>query len=302
MNPRAHWILLFCLAVLPGPVSVASDNGTVSGMFLRLPPSAAAAGMGEAGVAMAGGSNAIFINPGGLAAIKGGYAAFSHTAWADTLGFNSVSAAFNTSYGVAALGLRELTYGRVEALDNTGAASGSILPRDMAVEAGWAVEPARGFAAGLSVRYIESRIVRVASTYAVDGGVIKRVRNMAVGVSLQNIGGALKFNKYPFPLPANLKMGAGVQFSPEILGVLDLNITRGSEPWLAVGGKYTSMLLEDMALILRAGYNTYSNDAGGISGFAAGIGFSTRVMAFDYSARAMGEFGPAHHVSISTKW
>jgi hypothetical protein len=296
-------LILTALLASGRPALAASDNGRVSGAFLRLPTSAASVGMGEAGVAVVSGSPAIFMNPAGLSGVKGGFASFSHAVWADTLNFDVFSAAFNTPYGgVAGVGLRYLSYGKMDALDNTGAPAGSLTPRDLAAEAGWAAELEPGFAAGFTVRYIDSRIKRSASTFAADAGITKRVGRTYFGAALQNVGGGLKFGKEEYPLPRNLKLGFAMPYGKDLLGVFDINVTRGSNPWLAMGGKYTSLLRDDLALILRAGYNTSSNDTGGINGFALGLGLSTPDLAFDYSLRTMGELGPTHHIGVSLKW
>jgi len=286
-----------------GPAQAASDNGTVSGAFLRLPPSAAGAGMGEAGVAVTAGSQAIFINPAGLASVKGAFVSFSHAAWADSLTFNTLSAAVNTPYGgVAGVGLRYLSYGKMDAVDNTGAPAGSLTPRDVAAEGAWAADLGDGLAAGFSLKYINSRIKRSASAYAADAGVTQRIGRAFFGAALQNLGSGLKFGEETYPLPLNLKLGVGLPYGRNLLGVFDVNVTRGSNPWMAFGGKYTSMLRDGLALVLRAGYNTASGDTGGINGLALGFGVSLPDMAFDYSLRTMGDLGPTHHIGVSFKW
>lgn len=302
MKTACALILAACLASGRSALA-ASGDGTVSGAFLRLPPSAAAAGMGEAGVAVMAGSQAIFVNPAGLATVKGGFASFSHAAWADSLTFDVLSAAVLTPYGgVAGIGLRSLSYGKLDAADNTGAPAGSISPRDLAAEAGWASDLGGGLAAGFSLRYINSRIKRSASAFAADAGVTRRVGRTFFGAALQNAGTGLKFGDETCPLPLNLKLGVGVPYGRSLLGAFDLNVTRGSSPWVAVGGKYTSLLRDGLALVLRAGYNTSSTDTGGINGFALGFGVSMRDLAFDYSLRTMGELGPTHHLGVSYRW
>ena len=281
----------------------ASDNGTVSGAFLRLPPSAAGAGMGEAGVAVSAGSQAIFINPAGLASVKGGFASFSHAAWAESLTFNTLSAAVVLPQGgVAGIGVRSLSYGKMDALDNTGAPAGSLSPRDLAAEAGWGADLGGGLAAGFSVKYINSRIKRSATAFALDAGVTRRAGRTFFGAALQNAGSGLKFGSETYPLPLNFKFGVGTPLGRDLLGVFDLNLTRGSSPWLAVGGKYTALLRDGLALTLRAGYNTASGDTGGVNGLALGFGVSLPDLALDYSLRTMGELGPTHHLGVSFKW
>lgn len=303
MRTRNALLTAACLAFSLAGAAMAEGNGTASGLFLRMPPSAPFAGMGEAGSAVAAGSQAIFINPAGLAGIKGGYASFSHSAWADSLTYNVVSAALRTSGGgVAGVGLRYLSYGNMEALDNTGAPAGSLAPRDMAVDAAWAMELDGGRSAGVSVKYIDSRIKRSASAFAFDAGLIQRAGNGFVGAAVQNAGSGLQYGGEEYPLPLNLKLGAGLPVGGDLLAVFDLNIPRGARPWLAAGAKYVYYLNGGLALALRAGYNTAAADTGGVNGLAAGFGLFSRGAAFDYSVKSLGELGLTHHFGLSFKW
>ncbi len=283
--------------------ALAADNGTVSGLFLRLPPAAAGAGMGDAGVAVVAGSPAIFVNPAGLAGVKGGYTSFSHSSWADSLSYNVLSAAVKTrNSGVFGVGLRYLSYGEIAALDNTGMAAGSISPRDLSAEAGWATDLDWDSSLGFSLKYVNSRILRKASSFAADIGWMKRAGNTFFGAALQNSGSGLKYGDETYPLPLNLKLGLGVPFGKNLLGVFDLNVTRGASPWVAAGAKYTLPVSDVAAMSLRAGYNTASADTGGVNGFAAGFGLAWEKLALDYALRTMGELGVTHHLGLSFRW
>ena len=300
---RRGAILLCSWLALPAAPSFAADAGTVSGMFLRLPPSAAGAGMGDAGVAVVAGSPAIFTNPAGLAGVKGGYASFSHSAWADSLAYNAVSAAVKTRQaGVFGVGLRYLSYGDMNSFDNTGAAAGSISPRDLSAEAAWATDLDWNRSLGFSCRYISSRIERTATAFAVDLGYMQRAGRTFFGAALQNSGGGLKYGDEAYPLPLGLKLGVGVPFGRSLLAAFDLNLVRGAAAWAAAGAKYTMPVADGMAMSLRAGYNTASADTGGVNGFAAGFGLAGSSMALDYSLRTMGELGVTHHLGLSFKW
>lgn len=301
MRARNAIALALWLALPAG--AFAADNGTVSGLFLRLPTSAGGAGMGEAGVAVVAGSPAIFVNPAGLAGVKGGYASFSHSSWADSLSYSVMSAAVKTrSAGVFGVGMRSLSYGEMDALDNTGAPAGSIAPRDMAAEAGWATNLDWDRSLGVSFKYLSSRIKRTASSFAADIGFTQRAGNAFFGAALQNSGSGLKFGDEAYPLPLNLKLGVGIPYGRNLLGAFDLNITRGASPWAAAGAKYTLPVSDGVSMSLRAGYNTASADTGGVNGFAAGFGVAGESLSFDYALRTMGELGLTHHLGLSFKW
>jgi hypothetical protein len=301
MNRRNAILLALWLALPAG--GYAAEHGTVSGLFLRLPPSAAGAGMGEAGAAVVAGSPAIFVNPAGLAGVKGGYASFTHSSWADSLTYNAVSAAVKTrSAGVFGVGLRYLSYGEMDAYDNTGVSAGGLAPRDLAAEAAWATELNWDRTLGVSVKYINSKIVRNASAFAMDFGIMQRVDRVFLGAALQNSGGGLKYGEEAYPLPLNLKLGVGVPYGQNLLAAFDLNVTRGANPWAAAGVKYTLPVSGGASLSLRAGYNTASGDTGGVNGFSAGFGLAGESLAVDYALRTMGELGLTHHLGLSYRW
>lgn len=301
MRNASSLFLALWLALPAG--AFAADAGTVSGLFLRLPPAAGGAGMGEAGVAVAAGSPAIFVNPAGLAGVKGGYASFTHSSWADSLTYNAVSAAVKTrTAGAFGLGLRYLSYGEMDTYDNTGLKAGSMSPRDIAAEAAWAADLNWDRSLGVSVKYISSRIMRDASSFALDVGIMQRVDRVFLGAALQNSGSGLKYGDEAYPLPLNLRLGVGLPYGRNLLAAFDLNVTRGASPWLAAGAKYTLPVREGVAMSLRAGYNTASADTGGVNGFAAGFGLAGGRLAVDYALRAMGELGLTHHLGLSFKW
>lgn len=299
---RANAIMLALWLALPAG-AFAADAGTASGLFLRLPTAAGGAGMGEAGVAVAAGSPAIFVNPAGLAGVKGGYASFTHSSWADSLTYNAVSAAAKTrTAGVFGLGLRYLSYGQMDAYDNTGARAGSMSPRDIAAEAAWATELNWDRSLGVSVKYVSSKIMRDASSFALDFGVMQRVDRVFLGAALQNSGSGLKYGDEAYPLPLNLKLGVGLPYGRNLLAAFDLNVTRGASPWVAAGVKYTMPVRDGVAMSLRAGYNTAAVDTAGVNGFAAGFGLAGGRLGVDYALRTMGELGLTHHLGLSFKW
>lgn len=301
MKSASAIFLALWLALPAG--SFAADAGTVSGLFLRLPPAAGGAGMGDAGVAVAAGSPAIFINPAGLAGVKGGYASFTHSSWADSLTYNAASAAVRTRRaGVFGVGLRYLSYGEMDTYDNSGLRAGSMAPRDVSGEAAWATDLNWDRSLGVSVKYISSRIMRDASAFAMDFGIMQRVDRVFFGAALQNSGGGLKFGDETYQLPLNLKLGVGLPYGRNLLAAFDLNVTRGANPWVAAGAKYTMPVRDGTAMTLRAGYNTASSDAGGVNGFAAGFGLAGEKFSADYSLRTMGELGLTHHLGLSFRW
>ena len=85
INRSIHAIALVLIIALFAPVAgtVAAQGGPGSSavVFLKIEPDSRAAGMGNAGVALADNASAIFWNPAGLAFQTGTEAAITHSEW-----------------------------------------------------------------------------------------------------------------------------------------------------------------------------------------------------------------------------
>jgi len=275
--------------------------GTSSGVFLTLPADAVTAALGGAAAAAQPAPSAVLGNPAGLAGVESIGVEFSHALWLEGISYNTLAAAVPAAGGTAALGLRYLSYGGIDALDNTGAAAGSVSPRDMAVSVAWAGELGGGWAAGAGGKYVDSRIAASASTFALDAGVRYAAGRLAAGVSVENLGGELKFGREAYPLPRVLKLG-GAYSAPSGLRLLaDGNISGAGSGWVSAGAEYP-YVLNSAQLVLRGGYNTRYMAAGGLNGLSAGVGVKVRDFEFNYAFTAVGDLGVAHQFGIGLRW
>lgn len=292
--------LLMCATARTG--LCADQAGTGAAAFLRLPVDARSAGMGEAVAGMAGGPMALFQNPAGLAAASTATFAFSHALLMENISFDVLGAAVPLrEKGVLGLGAQSLRFGSFASLDNTGAAAGSLSPRDTSFSAGYAVNLDEDMFAGAAVKYISSKISGSAATAALDAGLVMRGERIATGFTLQNIGSGLKFNKESSPLPRNLKIGVCVPYGEDWRWAADLNLPNDGPAWLAAGGEYTFRLKDAWTLFGRAGYNTAAADTKGVNGLSAGFGLSRKNLTFDYAFRTMGLLGSTHHLSLTLR-
>ncbi len=79
--PRVLSALLLTLALGAGSVRAQQIVYTTAVPFLQIEPDSRAAGMGNAGVALADNASAIFWNPAGLAFQTGSEASITHSNW-----------------------------------------------------------------------------------------------------------------------------------------------------------------------------------------------------------------------------
>lgn len=299
---------MFLLGGFSGEVCAASFSksarGTTGAQFLELPTSARAAAMGAAQGAAVRDSAALNYNPAALASIEGGDAVFMHAEQFEGISFDSLTAArrFGDA-GTLALGLRSLSPGKIEQIDNTGVATGgSLAPRDMAVALGYG----RAFGnleLGAAGKYISSKIEKSASAFAVDLGARRRWGPLAVSVGVANAGLGLKFRERSDPLPLTARFGSSYDWK-RLLFALDLVAPRGTTPYPAVGAEYRHRISEHFVFSGRLGYDGRLSQSrlGGLAGVAFGGGLEAGRLRFDYAAAPYGDLGLTHRLSAGLSW
>jgi hypothetical protein len=296
--PRFIRTAAISLLLAPAAGFAAGAAGNSSAVFLTLPPDAASASMG--GIQAPGASaSAALGDPAGLA-WAGGTAGFSHSFWFDGLSYNTMYAALPWGPGTLGLGVRYMRYGGIEALDNTGAAAGSISPMDISAGAAYGVDLGGGWSAGAGVKYIRSRVASSVSGAAGDAGLDYRSGAFSAGASVQNAGGKLKFYKEAYPLPLLYRGRAAYKFGA-LTALVEGNLQRSGPGWLACGAEYP-LSVKASTLVLRAGYSGRYTDTGGLNGWSAGFGLGIRDTVISYAFVPAGELGSAHLFSVELRW
>jgi hypothetical protein len=117
--------------------------------------------------------------------------------------------------------------------------------------------------------------------------------------AVQNMGGALKFNKEMSPLPVNVKLGGSVLYNGALRLSADLNLPQDGGTWLGAGAELALNKTSDWELLCRAGYNTAAADTKGLNGFSAGFGLVRDNVSFDYALKTMGMLGSTHIFSLN---
>jgi len=305
-------ILTTILLVLPTAVMAAgfAKVGTFGGQFLKIGVSARAAGMGSAYTGVADDANAVFWNPGGLVNVLGNEVAVNHVSWAADTNLSSASIAFNPRSipGTFAISMRSFWMdpqlvrtaynpeGTGETFDAGSTTFGLSYARFFTDK----------FSAGFTLNYLHMGLAETAvNSGAFDFGIMYRigVRDLKLGMVIQNLGGKYTFDERESKLPLMFKVGASFNIikrdnqrlglSAEFQHPAD-NLERAN-----VGGEY---VLNDMFFV-RAGYHINYDTDGLAFGFGAAIptGENTSMQA-DYAAVDMEALGVLHRIGISIKF
>jgi hypothetical protein len=234
----AALLLAFALA---SSISVRPADAQVGGsavVFLKIEPDSRAAGMGNAGVALADNASAIFWNPAGLAFQTGTEASITHSNWLPEfnagLFYEYLTAKHHVpGWGTFGAHLTYLFLGEHEGRDAQNNPTGTFRSYDLALGASYGAKITRNFALGTSVRFIYSNLapgqvvgaqetkagVATAFDFAglyrsprIDMGSIGTT--ISVGFNLANMGPKIQYsdNAQSDPIPTNLRLGTALTF------------------------------------------------------------------------------------------
>lgn len=337
-KPVSRALLLSCLLAAAGPASAGllpdspfSDGaaGTTGAAFLKLPAGARAQALGTSFVAAADDSEAIFWNPAGLARLQGddgpqarsllrepsgggraarsevsvGYNALLETAYAGTLAF---ARPLREGRGAVGAALTYFSQSAIQGFNALGDPDGSFAPNDLAFSAAYA-NAAGPVLLGAALKFIRSELADVRGTsFAADVGLqAVHVTQLGegpidAGVSVRNLGPAIRMGGAADPLPLKIQAGALWHISPFTRGLLDFHVPVDDSPHVSLGLELFRPLAESLAGGLRAGYNlrNASDIEGTLAGLSAGFGVHAGRMRLDYAWVPMGELGTTHRVSM----
>lgn len=305
----------------------AKEVGTTSAGFLKMGADARAAGMGSAVSADVSDASAVYWNPAGLATLRYRHATFTHSAsyqttFQDFLAYAQPLEAPRSrnprerdllpdQLGSLAVAVLYNNAGSLQEVDNTGAATGrSFTPQDLAVMLGWGATLTRGIDAGITAKYISSKIVASAATGAMDFGA--RWRTLVYGTEaayslaavVRNVGGQLKFHEASDPLPLTVVIGQSLKPWRALTLTADVIGPRDRGAYASFGAEWRAPMTVGITGALRAGYDgrLKSNDVSGVTGVTFGGGLGFERLGFDYAWSPAGELGSTHRLSLSYRF
>jgi hypothetical protein len=277
------------------PVRLAAQSqGSV---LAGLPGSTRAAGLGEAGAALVGDAGAIFANPAGIATVRHLAVEASYERYLAGTTLSSAALALRVGSLDWGVGAQALDYGTEPEIvpdpstgGRTGIATGATFSAVDLLGVSSLVLRTSLVAVGVSGKYFRQTIGGYAAhAWAGDAGLaIALFDIMALGVSVQNIGGNLGAGSRGGRLPRRARAGFTMNFV-DPLGTYRLLTTLEGQwptdaPAFLVTGLEGGVVTHGIGLVARVGYAGHSamTDA---SPFTFGAGVELGRLHVDYAYR-----------------
>lgn len=267
-------------------------------------------GMGKAFTAIADDTNAIFLNPAGLASANAWGVTSMTTKLIDTVDYKMVGGLIPTARGVFGIGYIDASASAGYRIDTTGAVLSSspitysssflILSYGNRVSIG----RIQNLGIGLNLKMINNGFSGLdASASGMDadiGFIINPNDKLALGLNYQNVMDSnLSWDAdTKEDVPSALKLGAGYKIRDNLLLALDFEFASQSPLLIHTGLEFRPFKI----IALRAGIDqnpTSSSSAG--SDLTAGLGINFRGFSFDYAykSNSIVENDTTHYFSLS---
>ena len=315
---RAVGTAILAMFLASGQALAQSKTGTTVGQFLGIEPGARIAAMGNAGVSLIDGIQAVYYNPAALGSMDRAALQFTHSSWYADMSFDYAAGALPLSkWGTLFASVTTLNSGEIDVrtVDQPLGTGERYTVSDVAVGLGYGRAITSRFAAGIQLNYISETIWHsTLSTVTLNVGTVYRVseNGLRIGSSLSNLGTkaafdgrdlAIQYDNDPsrngdnsslpgkrltdeFPVPILFRVGVSLprQVGPDsrVLFALDAFHPSDNTESVSVGAEWSWK--ETVAL--RAGYqNLYQEDSE--TGLALGIGLrgnlGSNLFQFDYA-------------------
>ncbi len=298
-------LLLSAALLLPS-----AGEAATGAEFLRLGAGARALGLGEAYGPLAGGAEAVYWNPAGLAS-GARELAYSRSELFGLVHHDFAAYCQPLAGGAFGAALTRLSQEPVGLVTNANIAVGQFSPHSEAASVGYA----RGFldgrlAAGMAVKAItETLHDESAAAFAADGGLLWRPRlrhGPRFSATFRNLGTREKFVREADDLPLEFGLGGAASFAwggARLTPALEAAFPARSDPFVKLGAEWASPVGAEARAALRLGYKTLTvAELGALSGLTAGVGAGLGRISFDFAFQPLGVLGEAYRFSLAYAW
>ena len=304
---RWLWLAALLGAALPLRADQ-QDVGTTAVNFLKIPPPARAAAMGQAFTALSDDDSALYYNPAGAASVFQNEVALTHVEWFQNIFLEQLGTILDYGrYGNLGVGVDWLDAGDIERTDRSDPGNsdplqryvdlGSFQPYDLALTGLYAFQPFDNWNAGVSVNLL-NQVIDSNQGWGVNlnlGAQRTGLWNCVdAGFEVQNLGTQLSVGSTPFSQPLSFRAGAAGHYLDRKLTLsVDLNLPSDNATEPSVGGEYW---IADI-LAIRAGWR-----GGYASNMSLGLGFKIGLFNLDYAWQPYNELGATQRLGASVSW
>ncbi len=293
-------LVMIGIFIYPQFAKANSEVGSTIAGFLKLGIGARAIGMGEAYGAVGEDATALYWNPGGLAQLTMREVSFMHNNYLEGIHMENISyIPIITPTGVLGTSISYLGTD-IEGYNTSSADSEyEYHAGNTCISVGYGYKMYKNCSVGMAVKGIFSQIDDAHSASgAIDIGAIynPEIEGVTLGLSLHNIGPAIKFEEESEKLPFNIKFSTAYKgFNDNLLLTLDLNKPVDNDIIFNLGGEFWPMT----SFAIRAGYNSRLEAS---ENYSLGLGFKLQNFNVDCTYIPSDEFNDTYQVLLSTKF
>lgn len=290
------FLILGTFLTLPGCV-FGDKTGTTAAQFLKIGVGARASALANAYTGVSGDVVTMFYNPAGLAFTKKAEIAAMHNEHFQDINFEFVGLSMPmSSRHTIGGGIQLLKTTDTERSENFGIILSEFDIEDFAFTLGYSYLMTKRVSMGVNLKYIRQVLFQhSASTLAADVGFLFKSpwEGLDFGVSVQHLGGKIRFIQESDPLPTSIRAGFSYRTSSErVLFTGDVIKYRNEDPDAAVGFEYDFRKL----FRLRAGYR-FTSDLDSSDKVTLGLGIKYQDFQIDYAFVPFGDLGNTHRIS-----
>ena len=289
-------ILIFGSAVWAQQSS--PNAGTAAGQFLRMDLNPRSSALSGAFTAVGGNQNALFFNPAGLAELSNGSFSLNHTQWYEDIRMDNVLLAykFDSKFG-AAVSASYLWMPPIQGKDAFGTNTSKLTVSSSIIHFGFGYKVHPSLYAGIGIKYFQDNLAGfTADGYAIDAGLFIHlfIPGLSFGVSLQNAGGKIQYDKVRERIPFSYRSGLaykvpgiGLRFAVDVIKAIDTDLQ------FAAGMEYVFK----RSFFLRIG-NRFSNSQALLPSYGAGFKIAGKYI-FEYTFLAHEQLGYTHRAGFT---
>ncbi|HUX32722.1 MAG TPA: hypothetical protein VMV51_02520 [Gemmatimonadaceae bacterium] len=297
MTVHGKWVLVLLLAA--GATRARAQEYPLAPLVARLPGGTRALAMANADMGGRG-SDVIFYNPAQLAVARGTAASAQFYTHGDLLaGFSTVMTMGGGSVGVGVQSLTFSTASPSYASPGELGADDPLASSGLVLAAGYA-RSLFGFRVGANAKMLQQQIGTLRDTRgSLDGGVSHELWRGTAGLSVQNVGPALR--AYPGRVSQPSRANLGYTTGRYEAGPLDLSavatasVLRGRAFVAGGGGEVSYSWLEGYAVAAQAGVRRAAEGEGP---WTAGVSVSADRFTLEYAFESRRDRAGAHRVGI----
>ncbi|MBN1406828.1 MAG: PorV/PorQ family protein [Calditrichaceae bacterium] len=296
-----YFLILLLIPVLTWGQNSSVGAGSASNLLLRFPASARVSGISEAYTGLANDENAMLYNPAGLPNLNNTVISLNHAEWLEDIRIDNIIYGQKLTYNMAiGFSITHMWMPSIQGKDQYGQATEDFDVSSSVVQLGLGYKIQRAFYLGIAAKYFQDKLAEYDATgFAFDLGLFMHtaIRNLTLGLSVQNLGDKVRYDKLSQEIPLIFRGGFAYQIMNRQL-TLSADIVKSSDTELNL---YTGIEYNfQQSFFLRLG-NQYSSARSLYPSYGFGFILKQRLVT-NYTFGSLEDLGMTHKVGFTFKF